>query len=525
MTASVATTARNPANNATTTHTVTISSGVQAHDTIALLFVDRTGGAVINSITDDEGGTYTARGTVTVGTQVHAAYVREDIAAPSGGSLVITITTNASQASQMLAAVLRSDAGGTIYPTYSTAATPNLSASNVTLAQSGTLTAPGAGLLLGLLATGNAQTSTPTIGDDADLTGETVAPAGGSGVRCFAVHANSAAGGTRGFTTSGGADVDIASSNYGFFALYFVDSVAGDPAPTLTSVNGGTSVIMDGTAQPVVGADFDTVTFELEQDDGPIALDSANEDADSADIDVVSTVTPSPKFGNATLRAINADDQQDELAVTVDPPSGTDWVEIVSLNTGDIHLEYTPALTAGDQVWWRVTDTDYDETDVVIYDDGTFNLAVGLLPEFVEVNRRIAATGVWEGWEEIPISGSSEDDTTPDAFDFSDQAGVDLEEVCTSDPITVTGIDAVAAITVSGGEYNINGGSFTSSAGTVSAGDLVRARNTASDQYLTATHTDVTIGGVTGRFTSTTLGDPANAAFIYRPFSFNWWTQ
>lgn len=100
-------------------------------------------------------------------------------------------------------------------------------------------------------------------------------------------------------------------------------------------------------------------------------------------------------------------------------------------------------------------------------------------------------------------------DTTPDQFTFTDQTGVDVSTVITSAAVTITGIDAAATITVSGGTYNINGGSFTSSPGTVNSGDQVQARHTSSASYLTATNTTVTIGGVSDIFTSTTRAEPA----------------
>lgn len=124
------------------------------------------------------------------------------------------------------------------------------------------------------------------------------------------------------------------------------------------------------------------------------------------------------------------------------------------------------------------------------------------------------------------LADAGADDTTPDAFSFTDQSGVALSSTITSAPITVAGIDAASAITVTGGTYDINGsGIFVSTEGTVSNGDTVRARHTSSASYLTATNTVITIGGVSDTFTSITEGDPANAVFVFRPFSFNWWTK
>jgi len=95
-------------------------------------------------------------------------------------------------------------------------------------------------------------------------------------------------------------------------------------------------------------------------------------------------------------------------------------------------------------------------------------------------------------------------DTTPDAFSFIDQTGVPLNTPITSNAITVTGINAAAAISVSGGLYSRNGGGFTSAGGTVHNGDTVRVRQTSASSYDTSTHTQLTIGGVKDTFTVTT---------------------
>jgi hypothetical protein len=95
-------------------------------------------------------------------------------------------------------------------------------------------------------------------------------------------------------------------------------------------------------------------------------------------------------------------------------------------------------------------------------------------------------------------------DTTPDAFSFTDQPGVALNAAITSNQITVAGINAAAAIAVTGGEYSKNGGAFTSAAGTVVAGDTVRVRVTSSSTVSTAVDATLAIGGVSDTFTVTT---------------------
>lgn len=102
-------------------------------------------------------------------------------------------------------------------------------------------------------------------------------------------------------------------------------------------------------------------------------------------------------------------------------------------------------------------------------------------------------------------------DTTPDAFSFTDLFGTATSAAITSAPITVSGINTAAEITVTDGEYSINGGAFTADAGEVSEGDQVRARHTSSASYATSTSCVVTIGGVSDTFTSLTGADPLAA--------------
>ena len=100
-------------------------------------------------------------------------------------------------------------------------------------------------------------------------------------------------------------------------------------------------------------------------------------------------------------------------------------------------------------------------------------------------------------------SGGS--DTTPDAFTFVDQTDVPLSTVTTSNEVTVEGTDAAADISVTNGEYSIDGGAWTSASGTIEPGAGVRVRHTSSGSNSTAVNTVLTIGGVSDTFTSTTL--------------------
>ena len=115
-------------------------------------------------------------------------------------------------------------------------------------------------------------------------------------------------------------------------------------------------------------------------------------------------------------------------------------------------------------------------------------------------------TGSWDTkdfWEYEPP------DTTPDQFTFTDQTGVALSTVTTSNTITVSGINAATPIVISGGTYSINGGSYTSASGTVSNGNTVTVQLTSSGSYSTTTNATLTIGGVSANFSVTTQAAPA----------------
>lgn len=118
------------------------------------------------------------------------------------------------------------------------------------------------------------------------------------------------------------------------------------------------------------------------------------------------------------------------------------------------------------------------------------------------------------------VSGtiSSATDTTPDQFTFTDVTGVALSTTQTSNQITVAGMSSGAStsVSVSGGTYSKNGGSYTSSAGTASNGDTFRVRHTSSSSYSTSVNTTLTIGGVSDTYTSTTLtADTTPDAFTF----------
>ena len=92
-------------------------------------------------------------------------------------------------------------------------------------------------------------------------------------------------------------------------------------------------------------------------------------------------------------------------------------------------------------------------------------------------------------------------------FNFIALTGVGLSTVQTSNSILVSGNDYPVAISITGSTglgYSINGGAFTSSAGTVNNGDTVQVRVTASGSTNTSTSCTLTIDSQSSTFNVTT---------------------
>lgn len=87
-------------------------------------------------------------------------------------------------------------------------------------------------------------------------------------------------------------------------------------------------------------------------------------------------------------------------------------------------------------------------------------------------------------------------DNVPAAFSFTDLVDLMISTLTESDTITVSGITTPAPISIIGGEYQINGGSWVSSSGILVNGDTVTIRRTTSGSYGTAVNATLTIGGV-----------------------------
>lgn len=101
------------------------------------------------------------------------------------------------------------------------------------------------------------------------------------------------------------------------------------------------------------------------------------------------------------------------------------------------------------------------------------------------------------------MSTTADIDQSPDSFSLADTTGVARNSVQQA-TVTVSGINAATPASVTGGELSVNGGPFSAATQAVTNQSVVTVRHTAAAGFAAATHTVLTIGGVSDTFTSVT---------------------
>jgi hypothetical protein len=112
------------------------------------------------------------------------------------------------------------------------------------------------------------------------------------------------------------------------------------------------------------------------------------------------------------------------------------------------------------------------------------------------------------------ITKANPTDTPPDQFTFTDQTDAALSAVITSNTITVSGITSTTPISITGGEYSINGGPYTSADGTVNPEDTVTVQQTSSGSHSATTDATLTIGGISDTFSVTTISGSSGGGAV-----------
>lgn len=141
--------------------------------------------------------------------------------------------------------------------------------------------------------------------------------------------------------------------------------------------------------------------------------------------------------------------------------------------------------------------------------DGTFTAAAGTVSNNDTV-KVIAPAGVAGQSSTTTLTIGDKSATfshstvTVAPFTFTALTSVPRSQQQTSSTVPLTLVGGTAPITVTGGEYSINGGAYTSVAGTVKTGDTVSVRHTSAATAGGTVTTTLTIGETSADFNSTT---------------------
>jgi len=128
-----------------------------------------------------------------------------------------------------------------------------------------------------------------------------------------------------------------------------------------------------------------------------------------------------------------------------------------------------------------------------IYSSSAFSTAV---------STTVSVGTVSDGWSVT----TEAQDTTPDAYNFTNLTGQTKNMLVYSNTVTITGINDSTPVTISGTgspQFSINGGSYTTS-GNITNGQTLRLRLTSANADNTARSATVNVGGVTDGWSVTT---------------------
>ncbi|MEJ2393879.1 MAG: hypothetical protein P8Z77_03715 [Candidatus Thiodiazotropha sp.] len=273
-------------------------------------------------------------------------------------------------------------------------------------------------------------------------------------------------------------------------------TITGLTAPAAISVAGGEYRLDGGTYTAVNGTVANNQTVQVRQT-APSSFSATTNTtlsiggvSDTFSVTTIAADTTPDAFGFIDQTGVSVSTSIVSNTIVV---SGINTPVAIAVTNGAYSINNGPFVTAsstvnnGDEVRVRVTSADTVETSV----DATLSLG-----------------GVSDIFSVTTIAA----DTTPDAFGFTDQTDVSVSTVISSNSIAINGINTATPISISGGEYAINGGAFSSTASTISNGQTVRVRQTSSASYSATTDAVLTVGSVSDTFSVTTAANSSPTA-------------
>jgi hypothetical protein len=205
------------------------------------------------------------------------------------------------------------------------------------------------------------------------------------------------------------------------------------------------------------------------------------------------TFTFTPSGGSATTK---------KVCLTIEEgnsnPNLFDLNTIMGANYSTLY-ESNPVLIIGNNIpapisisgsgQYRINEEAWTNTSGFVNPDS--NVSVRLTSSAIE-NTTLSTT-LTVGSVSSTFSVTTKDET-PTAFVFTDVTEAEISTMYSSNIVTITGITGLVDISIVGGEYRINGGTWVSTAGTITNSQTAQVRRTSSASYDTSVGTTLTVG-------------------------------
>lgn len=304
---------------------------------------------------------------------------------------------------------------------------------------------------------------------------------------------------TSGATTpSFSAPVDFAlQGGSGSYSSVAVADINGDGRPDISAGGIGAPLLINtsatGAAVPSFsGAQYYTVYNAVLNGQGSLH---------------VATV---PSFAGGDF---NGDRKFDLVGTVLPSPSGTPGLDILtnvspsdsSASNFSVPINVPPFSSANQAV--AVADFNGDGKPDLAVTNGDSSVVRVLLnttqpgPATSMGGPNVGATGTIHYQSDVPA-----------AFTFTPLFDAALNTIYASNSIVVSGTNIPSPISVTGGQYNINGGAYTAASSTVQPGSSVTVQLRSSSSYFSATQATLTIGAVSASFSVATEAEGGSSS-------------
>lgn len=184
-----------------------------------------------------------------------------------------------------------------------------------------------------------------------------------------------------------------------------------------------------------------------------------------------------------------------KLNVALQTPVIFDPVTVEGINVG-----VPISITGG---YYRINSGSYTNNSGVLHNNDVVTIShISSANELTDTNTIVTVSDINVTF----TSTTATKDSSPVDFSFTSQVGVMRHALIESERVLITGINTPTSISVTGGYYRVNDGTYSDYNTTIVNGDVIQVRYLSSNDYnTTISSTTLTIGNKSAVFLTTTL--------------------